>query len=62
MGNQRPAFAILSGTGGSVATFTLPPAMNPTLAGAVLNHAYLTLSGALAITLVSNAESVLLIP
>jgi hypothetical protein len=52
----------LDGTGHAVATFTLPPIMDPSLVGVTINHAYLAGSLIGVPEFASNAVSVLLVP
>lgn len=51
----------LDGVGTGSASLTVPPATDPSLAGAVIDHAYLVLSGGV-VTLTSNPVSLTLLP
>ena len=56
------SFSTLDATGGAQAVFTLPPGMNPALAGAVIHHAFVTIVVGDTIYSVSNAVPALLVP
>jgi len=51
----------LDGVGMGSASLTVPPASDPSLAGAVVNHAFLVLNGGV-VTLTSNPTSLTLLP
>ncbi len=56
------SLSTLSTTGSAQVLFSLPPGQSASLAGVALHHAYATVSETFEITLVSNAQSLLLIP
>jgi len=55
-------FGSLDGSGTGTASFTLPPASDPSLAGLVLDHAYAVVDGALSDLFTSNPMSLTLKP
>jgi hypothetical protein len=52
----------LDGSGAATVTFTLPPGLDPSLAGFELHHASVVLDLAAALAFVSNAQGVMLAP
>lgn len=55
-------FGVLDAQGRATSLVTLPPGLNPSLAGLTLHHAFLTLDLTPNVTSVSNAEPVQLVP
>jgi len=61
-GPLSPVVGVLDGNGRAQAAFTLQPGTAPALAGLSAHHAFLTWNAGFAVSAVSNAEPVLLVP